>query len=386
MSEDAVTKIISVFPKKRNPYYIHSPPYTRFSAGCKVLHLLCHNLNLKGFPAYLIIDGDDLTEGREDICEPDFLTPLLTPFIARRHLESGVTPIIIYPEVVSGNPVNAPCVVRYVLNFPGLLGGDKIYQSTELVFGFTRELAVAAGSSENILCIPNNDTRVFFPPENDGSREGSCFFAFKYQNVHKAELFDATKNSVEITSGLSTSQTPQEIADLFRRSEAFYTYENTALVLEATLCGCPAIFIPNEHLNAPIGVDEFGMSGIAWGLDDEALARAKETVNEAPARMAEAVNRFFTELDRFIEKSQDHARDKTYTYKDFLNLLPFISPFGLPDKVVAELRVKESHYAPFFLKLPWLLEREIGAFLCKLGLKKDGEFLWNRATKRSNKA
>ena len=37
----------------------------------------------------------------------------------------NTTELCFYPEVVSGNPVMAKRVIRYVCNVPGLLGGDK---------------------------------------------------------------------------------------------------------------------------------------------------------------------------------------------------------------------------------------------------------------------
>ena len=40
--------------KKRFPYYIVSPSYSQQSAGIKVLHYLCHHLNILGYPAFLV--------------------------------------------------------------------------------------------------------------------------------------------------------------------------------------------------------------------------------------------------------------------------------------------------------------------------------------------
>jgi hypothetical protein len=44
---------------------------------------------------------------------------------------------------------------------------------------------------------------------------------------------------------------------------------------------------------------------------------------------------------------------------------------------------KNAHYAPLLNKLPKWIEKNIGALLCSIGLTLDGEFLWNRAEKRS---
>ncbi|MGC4074594.1 MAG: hypothetical protein QM760_19255 [Nibricoccus sp.] len=41
-------------PRNTNPIYIVTPPYQRISAGVKVLHSLCHYLNLFGEQAFVV--------------------------------------------------------------------------------------------------------------------------------------------------------------------------------------------------------------------------------------------------------------------------------------------------------------------------------------------
>jgi len=85
-------KMKSILPEKdTHPYYIFAPSYTRFSAGVRVLHLLCHWLNKSGYQAS-IFDFNQLTTG------PDLLTPLLDEETVQRHFREGRTPIVIYPK------------------------------------------------------------------------------------------------------------------------------------------------------------------------------------------------------------------------------------------------------------------------------------------------
>jgi hypothetical protein len=359
-------------------------PYTRVSAGIRCLHLLCHNLNLRGYSAYLIFIGDT-DDIKEDATEPDLLTPILTRRVARRHFETQRTPIMVYPEIVGGNPHQSPCVVRYVLNFPGLLGGDKTYAEDDLCFGYSKKLAEFINRPENILFIPASDTSVFYPPENETKREGSCFYASKYQREHKGALFDITKNSVEITSRMPNSQSPSEIAELFRKSDIFYTYENTALAIEATLCGCPTVFLPNSHLDAIIAGEELGSDGYAWGTAPEEINRARASVGKAVENYKNALKLFEKNLDKFIEKTQSYSKNRAYTHKQFLSLCDHLPSSLFYDGIVGEVGIKERTYSKILSKLPWRVERQIGALLCSLGLMNDGEFLWNRATRRGRK-
>lgn len=379
--------LLNTFPSSDNhPYYIVSHPYTRVSAGIRSLHLLCHHLNLNGFPAYIIFIGKENNSTGSSI-EPDFLTPILTQQAARYHFESGKKPIMVYPEIVSGNPYASPCVVRYVLNFPGLLGGDRVYGKDELCWGYSKTLAAETSCPENVLFIPASNTNIFYPPKNQITRAGSCFYASKYKREHKGEIFDVTRTSVEITSRMPNSQSPQEIAELFRRSELFYTYENSALALEATLCGCPAVFLPNQHLKSIIASEELGNDGFAWGDSPEEISRAKATVNMATKNYEKAVDGFQKNLLKFITLTQDYAAEKKYSHQQYLELCNHIPASQNTTWISGEIGIKERSYAPLLKKLPWPLEKKLGALLCSLGLMHDGEFLWNRATRRSkNKA
>jgi hypothetical protein len=326
-------------------------------------------------------DGANMTEAS---VEPDLLTPILTQRAARRHFESGLTPITVYPEIISGNPYDSPCVARYVLNFPGLLGGDNSFPTDDVCFGYSRVLAEAAGAPDNIMFIPASDTRVFYPPQEPIARSGSCFYATKYKREHNGQLFDITKDSVEITAQLPTSQSPQEIAELFRRSEVFYTYENTALALEATLCGCPAVFLPNDHLHSIIASNELGDDGYAWGSDAKEIARAKATVKNAGANYDKSFENFKQSLTRFIALTQEKSKKRKYEQKHYLSICKHIAPGSDGKWLKTEIGLREKNYAPLLRKLPWRLEKEIGAFLCRMGLTSDGEFLWNRANRRSH--
>lgn len=300
----------TIYPDVKHPYYIVAPPYMRTSAGVRVLHLLCHSLNRKGYTAY-ILPFPHIPLGRE-VVAPDLLTPLLTQGVVRSHFERGLTPVMVYPEIITGNPFGAPCVVRYVMNFPGLLGGDKGYAPDELVFSYSKVLAAATRSPENVLYMPTTDTRVFTPPPAGQKRQGSCFYANKYKLDYKGLLFDITKNSIEITRDLPDSQTPDEIAALFRSCEVFYTYENTALATEAVLCGCPAIFLPNPYLTEMIALRELGPEGYAWGADAAAVEKARATVGQGTQNYLNTYANYWLELDRFIKQTQKHAEGKPY--------------------------------------------------------------------------
>ncbi|MEB8604846.1 hypothetical protein OW715_09515 [Acidithiobacillus ferriphilus] len=239
------------------------------------------------------------------------MTPLLTKTIMDYDFNSGCTPIVVYPETVSGNPFRAPFVVRYILNFPGLLGGDSVYKEDEFCVTYSEYLVKSVANARLSLFLPVSDPRIFTPYPSV-RRLGSCFYAGKYRYVHGGDLFEITCSSVEITRDLPNSQSPEQIAELFRRSEVFYTYENTALVIEALLCGCPVVFLPNKYLEFIIGIEEHGWDGIAWGTYEEEILRAKNTVQRARQNYYKIITDFRSQLVRFIDETQHVAGNCPY--------------------------------------------------------------------------
>lgn len=109
------------------PFVIAAPVYDHHSAGIRVLHVLCNELNQCGYTAYLLFyqfkpeGGQNFywSDDRTGYC-PDhafikhFPRPT-SPQIIRDCIDTGY---IIYPEVIQGNPLAAPRVIRYILNNP----------------------------------------------------------------------------------------------------------------------------------------------------------------------------------------------------------------------------------------------------------------------------
>jgi hypothetical protein len=293
--------LTSLWPERHHPYYIVTPVYVRNSAGIRCLHLLAHWLNRLGHSAWLVASSLQDVALRTD---PALSTPELTPAIANYHYANNLTPIVVYPEIANGNPLQAAVVARYVLNFPGLLGGDAAYSPEELVFGFSSKLAEAGGAPESVLHIPSIDAALF-SPEPVVPRHGTCHYIHKYR-AKGGEAFRLPPGSIEIPHD-SAAMGHKEIAELFRRSELFYTYENTSLMQEACLCGCPAVMMPNEWLTAPIVSQELGLDGIAWGDSAEEVGRARATVSLVRQNYARTVASFFPQLKRFVTLTQARA-------------------------------------------------------------------------------
>ncbi len=291
--------------------------------GIKVLHYLCDRLNSKGNLAFLL--PYDQTDPLL-VTAPNYLAPRLDREIFEAHISSGLTPIVVYPEIVAGNPLDASLVARYVLNFPGLIGGDTSYAESELVVGFSKELSDERFGGLTLTLAPW-DLEHFDLPDTPVRREGSCFYSLKHRFLGGKLLYD-TASSTEITQDME----PIEIAKLFQRSEVFYCYENTALVGEALLCGCPVILLSDGPPLTIIGQDTTKGMGIAQGNSREALDYVKSTVLQGRENLLNSISLGLNQLDHFVRVSQEWANAQFDTRP------PKVEIFGVSNDTRAVVR------------------------------------------------
>lgn len=266
----------------RRPYHIVAPAYTETSAGAKALHLLCDALNKAGEKAFIV-----------PMESPVFNPDLNTPLVSVRNSEA----ITVYPEIIEGNPLGAKHVVRWLLYYAGRYRGNSFFPDTDMVWGYTTRIARDYGT-EDVLLLPTVDDTVFTPPVEKAERDEVCYYAHKYRWFYgKLPLMTGT----EITN---PGQSREEIIKLLQSSCVFYAYEDTAMIWEAVLCGCPAVCVPGASFKECCGLDDFS-AGVAWGVDE--LDKAIATVGEARKQYQGLKATFINRLQSFIDKTQKVA-------------------------------------------------------------------------------
>jgi hypothetical protein len=226
------------------------------------------------------------------------LAPLITADVMDFYHGQRVTPVVIYPEVFD-NPFKAPFFARYVLNFPGLLA-PRYKEPENYAFAYSRALAERCGI-EDTLFMPTCDLGFFNSKGAATTRAGTCFYAGKLKGDLGGVPENVPRGSVEILKSSKMSRT--EIREIFWKCEAFYCYEDSALAIEANLCGCPTVFVKNEHFSGiPLANDELGWDGNCQLDEPGGLERAKRTVANsethirtafalAPARIRELASK-----------------------------------------------------------------------------------------------
>ncbi|MCK2084373.1 WavQ [Aeromonas sp. 3925] len=265
-------------------YVIFSPSYTPNAGGIVVLHKLCHIINECGgnavlypwFPQFKITKKDMSgcvslmrnTIGslfRKYKTNVDFNTPVHTGNVLSDN------DIVIYPEIVFGNPLKATRVIRWLLNKPGYFTGDIYYGPGELYFKFDDGLvddfafygSEISSSPLKVIHIPSvyNDNNIH------SVRSG---VAYSIRKGSDKPLIHHPKDAILI-DGMDHA----EIARVFKSVTCFISYDlYSAYSTFAVLCGCDSVVIPDDCLSKTEWYpDEKNRYGIAYGFDDIDYAR-----------------------------------------------------------------------------------------------------------------
>ena len=274
----------SLVPQPKRPFLIVTPPYTRLSAGVTALHLLCHYLNRAGEQAFIFHHPPSESPIRSlpffatKFEQPEypfgFQAPVATQSILDAYISIDLFPIVIYPEVFD-NPLNAPFFGRYILNYPGLLA-PKYRSKENFSIAYSKILAEYVTSEytdhpkcEKVLFMPTVDLSYWAPPASNIARTGSCYYAGKLKAIHQSVATDFSGRGTEI---LRSDLMPRSaVREIFQRSEIFYCYEDTALAIEAELCGCRTVFVKTEHFAGPT----LAASELGWERKFEGDSREK---------------------------------------------------------------------------------------------------------------
>lgn len=146
--------------------------------------------------------------------------------------------IVIYPETVSGNPLNAKRVVRWILLELGIempLDHYKKWGSRDLIYHWEKIY-------KQLACPFFNNV---FTNKNQNDRTKTCYLVKKGPLIHKNINYIHPGDSIRIDN-LSLSQ----ISDVFNECKFFYTYDpNSAYIIYSAVCGCIPIIYEIDGVN-----------------------------------------------------------------------------------------------------------------------------------------
>lgn len=228
-------------------FTIYAPKYCDTSSGVRALYRLCHLLNCSGYEATMYPFGDVERDSVQ-------LSPWNTPIFAESNLSSRT--VVIYPEIVSGNPLHAKQVVRWVLNYPGVLGGDIVFGEDELVMVWDRRMLRRVNSSvpyqlnlANVLQVPIVDPAFVYPDANV-VKDVDCYFIYKGRNAfdmfHQRYRLPNEENMICIDHN---THTQFHLGEVLRRTKKLYSFDHATLLFhEALIAQCEIFQVHGDGL------------------------------------------------------------------------------------------------------------------------------------------
>lgn len=292
----------------RRPYVIYTYPFQEDSGGALVLHLLCERLNAHGERAML------WNEERPYRFLPDANTPLkkILRYIALKlygvkfalgHYKAPIATradvrdaIVVYPEVIDGNPLDSQRVARWFLHQPGYHTGKTVYGEGELYFFYQDAfndptINPDAGNRLTLTYLSPVYTRTNF-----GEREGTCYLLRKGKDRAAGINFGDQLCVDDLTHA--------EKAAAFNKYKYLHSFDTYSMYsVFAAMCGCIAVIEPEKGVSREAWFpNEADRYGLAYGWDDTAWAERTQ-----PALLEHLVSNRRAEdltLERFVEKTQ----------------------------------------------------------------------------------
>jgi len=221
-------------------FFIATPIFNEGSDGVKMLHFLCHSLNKIGIPSSLVLmDPRDPTNkafiaaiGDQGINQ-DLMTPVVK-FINEIDLEKDV---IIYPEIIQGNPLEGKNIARYFLNRSGFITGNPTLMG-ENDFILTYQKIFNLTSHFN-LYYPMQDVNQIPSREYLEKLDRPLSLTYigkgiKYGNCER----------ISKTIGLDWKKSKEEYILLLEHSKFMFTWDPmTGVVFDSIIRGCIPVYL-----------------------------------------------------------------------------------------------------------------------------------------------
>ena len=296
--------VAEVSKLKKLTFIIYAYPYNKNVGGICALHYLAHELvRLNQGDVYLttgftnsrwngigidrdlpfFLEDDQsfysryyqwLTALKEYVIFASFkrkitrLQERIFPNLLWRHFDKKYT-IVIYAEIVMGNPLNGTHVVRWIMNTPGVCGGDGIYDLGDHIFQYHPWYPVEEKYQvQGLLTAIDLDHQLkTYQNKKLPERKGGAYLVRKGRdknhNQHPADFVHADP--------LLEKMSEEEAADFFNSIETFISYdEMTFISVQAALCGCKSIIIPGVGDRSEENLKKVNrINGVAYGYNDQ---------------------------------------------------------------------------------------------------------------------
>lgn len=279
-----IVDTLALFARPR-PYYIVAEDYDRTDSAARVMHELCHALNVCGNEAYILAGH----------VSQHLRTPVLSTSIEQQHREAGLEPIVVYPETELGNPLAAGTVIRYC--YRSSLPVDAASVTT---FCAHAELAEPNDGKPLVISLPFFDRDKYQPGPKPGRKRLAYTRGYPDARLHFADLL-ANCETIDETH----PATEEKLIALLQGAERLYCFGESALAVEAALCGCPVVYVPTPG-GPPWPAAVFRNAPNCFTLDDSeaALDAVRTNLGEFGKVVAQFEAELPQQLLNFVDLTQ----------------------------------------------------------------------------------
>jgi len=180
--------------------------------------------------------------------------------------------IVIYPEYIYGNPLNAKYVVRWLLYFYNYLDDKNAYSSKDLFIAYREIYNNEILNKDKYIVNINYFNHQLYRQYNFGERKGKCYIIHKGWN--RSDLPKEFDGPV-----YTTKMTQEELVSMLNTYKYCYCYDSQTFYMNiAAICGCIPILVMEEGKTEKdyLGPNE-AHYGIAYGDSPEQIEFAITT-------------------------------------------------------------------------------------------------------------
>jgi hypothetical protein len=269
-------------------FYIYA--FKRASAGVVTLYKIVDILNRMGIPSYVLAEPNSIAKFHYSrfFSSQNYITPALNLMELDRHIASNYKPIVIYTDSSELNPLKAKNVIRMLFYFDGEFTGKRTASdSTSGMVYFSDAIFNSVSDPRNFLftskiSFPIADLKNFYSAKNSNKKVYyyGCKFDFAFNKKFPTDIIENATRIVRDNDDYNFDM----YRDTLANASLLHVFEDTAVIYEALLSGCPvnihpAGFFPNGGM--PLASKELGRYGLIFKLNptNKDIAKAR---NEIP--------------------------------------------------------------------------------------------------------
>lgn len=306
--------------------YFYAPVYKNTSAGIITIYKIIDILNNLGIKAYVVLQNESVGSlGNTD--KHDYNAPMIDRETFRNHIATNAIPIVVYPDTVTGNPLGAPNICRLLLYYDAMLTGKSCLESclNEGVIYFSNSIKKHADIKnclyQDIISFPIADKIVINSRLDPSPKHKVCYYDSKFTSSFRGRVPNNIKSLIKITRDKKDSLNKKDLVSLIKDSKLIHVFEDTALIYESLLLGCPVNLHPDGyfHKKLPLVDNEVKLFGTISkrNVTEDDINQAKNNLKKFKSEYVKWSKNGLNDVRQYLIhlKRHNHSFNEIFTKK-----------------------------------------------------------------------